>query len=717
MTLDKYLFFSGDKPTIEDENFSRNALIQAVLDRTKEFFTDGVFSGLAIGEETEGEEAGQLVVFSGAAYRGGERIALGDKAYIPWPDVDSYVFAGYTLTDGSPKTHHVTGDTHQTRRVHATAIRLAAGATPGVGEVLLGRAFAAGGVEDLRTFAQVVSDPRMHQPNTDTHTTAAEFRVGFDDEGSPGSEVLTALDAIAQQPELQLLFRSGILNLQDGHGDRLIETRKIPSRPGTPVLDPENLLLTIHGLAPDRDAELRSALDSHTAAQVSVDTLAAHLVELTTLRRLVNAKRLLGYTLPQIQGFSNVGASPDLDVRAAKNQAIVSGAGGATREPGTLSLLFGSAVATGTGTTLAADLAGKRLLLQGGGGTPYEVTVLSVDVGAQTLTLTATAAADDSAAWFYLADVASLGYDAAVSNATEMLAAIDGAKDERTAARSEMQAVRTASGARVLDLFSGQDAAADESYSLQLTWDKPALVDLEEIRSYSVRIYELKHTRSRLPAGIGKATLESAHAELIHRTVEIGTIPRRRSEGVQASDTTDTGSTVSRVKVAGPAVFQVGTRVEVGGVSRVIRAFDSGTRTIELLTPLPAPPASGVSVTSYSLAWDGDVWTERLQLPIRAGQHLVIYVQALSEHDVVGDWSDGLVVRTDTLEDADGVTLAERVRRLRELERGRFGVERDQVVSDMQEQVVALQQALASAPTQEQLDSAVAAIEELQASA
>jgi hypothetical protein len=171
------------------------------------------------------------------------------------------------------------------------------------------------------------------------------------------------------------------------------------------------------------------------------------------------------------------------------------------------------------------------------------------------------------------------------------------------------------------------------------------------------------------------------------------------------------------VKVAGTAVFQPGTRVEVGGLSRIVKAFESSSRTIELLTPLPAPPAPGQVLTGYQLAWEGDVWTERVQWPIRGGQHLVIYVQAVTEYDVGGDWSAGLEVLTDELENADGLTLAELLARRRSQERSRFEVERDRLATDLEEQVFQLQRALAEAPTQEQFTTVVKTIEELQASA
>lgn len=709
--MDRYLFFSGDKPTLEDENFSRDALIQAILDRTGDLFTDGVIHGFDVSQD-----GSDLVLAPGVAYMGGERIVSLEEVRQPWPGSTSYVFAGYTLTESAPKTHFVTGQTHQTRQLHGFALRLSTFPIKGEHEVVVARVQADGTVEDLRGFAQVVSDPRIHQPNTDTHTTAPGFQVGYEDEQNPGSEVLTVLNALALHPELALLFRSGILNLQDGHGDRVIETRKIPSQPGTPDLLEVNLALQIHADAPDRTAALKSALDTYTAARVSVEALSAHVGELDSYRAFINAKRLLGYTLGQIRGTENVGGSLDLEVLHAKQQAIVSGAAGVSREQGTLSIVTGSATVTGAGTDLSTSLEGQTLLLHAEG-LLAEVTVLSVNAALQTLVLTSPASVSEGAAYFYPAKSTALGYGSDVATASEMLAAVDATKAAKSATRTEVLQAKAAHANTVLELFKDEQGGSgdSESYALRLSWDKPALVDLEEIRGYRVRVYELKNTRTRLPVGVPKAVLESAHVDLIHRTHESATIPRQKRETVQASDVTGSGSTTSLIKVAGTAVFQPGTRVEVGGVSRIVKAFDSNTRTIELLTPLPTAPPLGQVLTGYQLAWEGDVWTERLQWPIRGGQHLVIYAQAVTEYDVGGDWSAGLEVLTDTLENADGETLAEILARRRSQERTRFEVERDRMATDLEEQVFQLQRALAEAPTQEQFTTVVRTIEELQA--
>ena len=711
MTLDKYLFFSGDKPTIEDENFSRNAVLDGLLDRVSDLFTDGVVAGFGLAKN-----GSELDVAAGVAYMGGERIVSTQTVQVPWPGTDQHVFVAFTLADGSPKTHYVTGETHLTRRVHGFAVVLKPSSTPAAGEVLVGRALAAGTAEDLRTFCQVTCDPRDHQPNTDTHTTAAEFRVGWQDAQNPGSAALTVQDAIEQQPELALLFRSGILNLQDGHGDRMIETRKIPSPPNAPVLSSANLSLKVHSTAPERGLALRSALDNYLATKVSVEAVDTQISLANTYRSLVNQKRLLGFSLDQIRGDADVSGARDNDVRTKKNEMVVAGAAGVDREAGTLSVTSGSANVTGTGTALDSSLVGLSILLHADG-LLKEYTVQAVDVPGQQLTLTEVAGETEPSAWFFKAEAAALGFGAGIATAAEILSQVDAHKAGKLSTRALLIEDKVAHGNTVLAQYTDDDVDQDDAYSLLLTWAKPALVDLEEIRRYRVRVFELSGTRTQIPAGISKAELEASHVDLIYRNADFHTVERQKIEAEDASDLTATGCTTSRIKVAGGATFQPNTRVVVGGVSRVIKAFDSGTKTIELLTPLPSAPGAGASVTSYKLTWDGEVFTERYQQRVRAGQHLVLYAQAITEFDVASDWSAGLVVLTDALEGSSGKSLASLASERSSSKKLRFEVERDRLALEYQEQVLALQRGLAEVATQEQVDTLVGALEELQAGA
>lgn len=704
--MDKYLFFSGDKPTIEDENFSRDALIQAILDRAGDFFTDGTVDGFTLAKDSS-----ELVVSAGVAYVSGERIASTTEIREAYPATDKYVFVQYTLTDGSPKTHHITQASHDTRRVHGIAVVLRDTATPLAKEVLVGRALATGEVEDLRAFCQVAPDPRMHDPNTDTHTTASTFKVG----GSTGSEVLTVQDAISQQPELELLFRSGLINLQDGHGDRLIETQKIPSEPKAPVLSADNLTLKVNSMAPEKDVALRSALENYQAAKVSTEAVDTQIALATSYRSLVNQKRLKGYSLGQIRGEADVNGAKDNDVRDKKNEMILAGAAGVEREAGTLSISSGSALVTGNGTSIGSGMAGKRILLHAEG-LEKEYTVQTVDVAQQQLTLTEVATETEAAAYFYLAEAESLGFSSAVTSGAEMIAMVDAMKAGKESARAKLIEDKVAHGNTVLTLYQEDDDEQNDSYSMLLTWAKPELVDLEEIRRYRVLVYELNNSRTQLPTGITKGELESGHVDIIFRVSEDKTIERQKVEEQDAADLTAAGSTVSLVKVTGAGNFQANTRIEVGGESRIIKAYNQGEKTVELLTPLPNPPAAGQTVTSYRISWDGDVITERYSRLVRPGQQLVIYAQTVSEFEVVSPWSSGLVIRTDDLADAAGKKLEGLVAERMDAKKLRFEVERDRLALEYKEQILALQRALAEAVSQDQMDNVVDTVEAMQTS-
>ncbi len=700
--MDKYLFVSGDKPTVEDENFSRDALIEGILNLAADHFTDGVVTGLSASKVST-----DLVVEVGVAYRGGERIHLSAQHTETYPVADKYVFVRYTLTDGSPKTHHISGSPYNTRRVHAAEVVLKDSATPAADEVLVARALATGTVEDMRSYCQVVADARMHAPNTDTHTDASKFYV--DGDSGSGDEVLTEANAIAVHEELQLLFRHGLINFQDGNGDQLIQTKKVPSSPNAPVLEEENLSLKVLSLGPDRRAEMKTALEAYQASKISVDTLSEHLSLIETYRVLVNAKRLLGWTLGQIRGNADVSGSPNYDVRNLKDDLIIAGAAGITREQGTLTLASGSPSVTGVGTALTTALNGKKILVHADG-LQKEYTVDTVNELDQKITLTGDADESQSGVYFYQAEVDELGFGAGVSSGAEMLIEVDGLRIGKEATRSAALTDKQTHGNTVLSLYTDDDVDEADSYSLVLTWDKPALVDLEEIQRYRLRVYELMHARTVMPQEIAMATLEATHTDLIFRKQDLMTTERQRLEAEDATGTTDSGSTTTVLNLLSVTGFKANTRVVVSGESRTIKAVDAGNKTVELFTPLPSAPSSGTTVTSYEIVWDGDVDTERYQRIVRPGQQLVIYAQAVSEFGVASAWSTGLVVVTDELL-SGGKTLVDLYTERLSLKKARIEVERDQLAIGYQDQVLEMKRQIGLLATKSELDAVITTVE------
>ena len=91
--MDRYLFFSGDKPTIEDLDFLFGSLFQGILDRVGDLFTDGVVEGFTVRQD-----GSDLVVDPGVGYRDGERIVSLEGLRQDWPAGTIYVYVGYTPT-------------------------------------------------------------------------------------------------------------------------------------------------------------------------------------------------------------------------------------------------------------------------------------------------------------------------------------------------------------------------------------------------------------------------------------------------------------------------------------------------------------------------------------------------------------------------------------------------------------------------------------------
>lgn len=182
-------------------------------------------------------------------------------------------------------------------------------------------------------------------------------------------------------------------------------------------------------------------------------------------------------------------------------------------------------------------------------------------------------------------------------------------------------------------------------------------------------------------------------------------------EAADASSTTASGSTTTVVKVASAALFQPNTRAVVDGVSRTIKAVDTLANTLTLFTALPSAPSSGVAVASYKIVWDAEVATESLQRPVRPGQHLVIYAQAITEYEVASPWSAGLVILTDDLETADGKTLKQLVDERLGAKRLRSEIQRDQISFGYQDQILKLERAISLAATKEETAAIIKSIE------
>jgi len=243
------------------------------------------------------------------------------------------------------------------------------------------------------------------------------------------------------------------------------------------------------------------------------------------------------------------------------------------------------------------------------------------------------------------------------------------------------------------------------SYTLIAEWDKPALIDLEEIVGYQVRVIELDDGMTDPPSSpsVQAFTSSGSYATLVKAVNDVATPRRQKVEQVDVEDSVASGSTASVIAYTKPeSSFKVNARVLVDGLSRVIRSVDPVAKTITLNQALPSAPISGKTIHSFAVTYESDVTSERFLMPVAAGKRYVLFLRSLSEYGLVSDWTLGVVVRTDDLPVAGGQTLNDIA-----LEEGRLRVslqtvQRDQLTADWNEQLFSMQRVIAATPTREE---------------
>ena len=177
---------------------------------------------------------------------------------------------------------------------------------------------------------------------------------------------------------------------------------------------------------------------------------------------------------------------------------------------------------------------GVRLLFSGEGGVLRQYTVEGV-TSATALQLTTVADVTAAGMYFYQADAEDLGFGGELTSPADMVARVDVTVASKETAQASLTEEKMRHGNTVLTAYTEDDEDAADAFSLALTWEKPNLVDLEEIRRYRVRVYELTNTRTALPQGVTKASLESAYVDQIYRSVEAYTSERQKVEREDAT--------------------------------------------------------------------------------------------------------------------------------------------------------------------------------------
>jgi len=186
--MKKLKYFSGIKPTVEDLEFDQEGKENAILDRQREMFSNGVVNGLDLNAQD-----GVFSIQPGVGYANGERIEIEesrDVEIVPTEE-SQFVFLIHQNTQMHPVEHFVTGDEHNIYQSDGFQIEVRGTDEIGDGELLIAEVSTTG-ILDRRSFIRLAVDDRIHAPNSDSGTTEDEFRVGIGNPAYPkGLKVLT----------------------------------------------------------------------------------------------------------------------------------------------------------------------------------------------------------------------------------------------------------------------------------------------------------------------------------------------------------------------------------------------------------------------------------------------------------------------------------------------------------------------------------------------
>jgi len=186
--MKKLKYFSGIKPTLEDIEFDQQGKENAILDQQQEMFSNGILTGLQLIEED-----GVFSLQPGVGYASGERIEVTEAQEVEIaPDAETqYLFLKHQHELSHPVDHFVTGETHNIYQADGFMIEVRDSDASENSELLIAEVSSVG-ILDRRSFIRIAVDDRVHEQNSDSGTTADEFRIGMGNLAHPdGLRVLT----------------------------------------------------------------------------------------------------------------------------------------------------------------------------------------------------------------------------------------------------------------------------------------------------------------------------------------------------------------------------------------------------------------------------------------------------------------------------------------------------------------------------------------------
>lgn len=157
--MKRTLYYSGMQPSVEDLVFDQEARDTAIKDRVRDFFTDGVLTGLSVSILN-----GKILLHPGVAYVNGQRIEITEDTVVSETIQDGFVFLKFKRAETEPESHFITGELFNTRQLDSFEILLNTSSNPVVDAFVLCEILNSN-IIDLRSFIELkLSKPASTEP-------------------------------------------------------------------------------------------------------------------------------------------------------------------------------------------------------------------------------------------------------------------------------------------------------------------------------------------------------------------------------------------------------------------------------------------------------------------------------------------------------------------------------------------------------------------------
>jgi len=159
--MNRTLYYSGMQPSVEDLIFDQDSRDISIKDRVRDFFTDGVLSGLNVSIV-----GGKIMIHPGIAYISGERIEIVEDTVVSETIQDGFVFIKFKSEESESESHFITGELFNTRKQDGFEIQLNSSSDPVIDAILLCEILNSN-IIDMRSFIELkLSKPESTEPPT-----------------------------------------------------------------------------------------------------------------------------------------------------------------------------------------------------------------------------------------------------------------------------------------------------------------------------------------------------------------------------------------------------------------------------------------------------------------------------------------------------------------------------------------------------------------------